>query len=75
MALSNDQVLALNNWARTQPALRQVFDYTASQGVPGSVPPSNGLGDRLNSIAGTVDHGSPAWDEYRIRKVSPAMRR
>lgn len=51
MPLTEDQILALNDWARTQPALRKDFDYTASQGVPGDAPPSDGLGDRLNSLA------------------------
>lgn len=45
--LTDAQRLALNDWARTQPALRQAFDYTSDQGVPGTAPPSDGLGDRL----------------------------
>lgn len=49
--LTTAQVLALNNWARTQPALRTAFDYTRSQGVPGTAPPSDGFGDRLTAGA------------------------
>ncbi len=45
--LTAAQVLALNNWGRTEPALRVEFDYTRSQGVPGTAPPSYGFGDRL----------------------------
>jgi hypothetical protein len=45
--LTDDQVLALNDWSRTQPTLRREFDYTSSQGVPGAT--SDGLGDRLNA--------------------------
>jgi hypothetical protein len=43
------QILALNDWARTQPALRQAFKYTHASGVPDTAPPSDGLGDRLAS--------------------------
>jgi len=45
--LTDEQRLVLNNWARTEPALRTAFDYTSGQGVPGTAPPSDGLGDRL----------------------------
>ena len=43
--LTDDQKLALNDWARTEPSLRRAFKYTSSEGVPGSS--SDGLGDRL----------------------------
>jgi hypothetical protein len=49
--LTDAQVLVLNDWARTQPALRREFDYTQDQGVPGTAPPSDGLGDRLTAPA------------------------
>ena len=45
--LTDAQIEALNNWARTEPTLRTAFDYTRTQGVPGEVPPSRGLGDTL----------------------------
>lgn len=47
--LTAEQILVLNDWARTQPALRAVFEYTSAQGVPGRT--SNGLGDRLAADA------------------------
>lgn len=47
--LTDEQIEVLNNWTRTQPALSGAFDYTNAQGVPGSAPPSDGLGDRLAS--------------------------
>jgi hypothetical protein len=46
---TQEQIDALNAWTRTQPSLSAAFDYTRSQGVPGSAPPSDGLGDRLTS--------------------------
>ena len=53
--LNDAQRLALNDFARTQPTLRNAFDYTLDQGVPGvAAPPSNGLGDRL-SEGGSAD--------------------
>jgi hypothetical protein len=45
--LTDEQREALNNWTRTQPSLRNAFEYTIGQGVPGTAPPSDGLGDRL----------------------------
>ncbi len=45
--LTEAQIRALNDLGRTTPTLRSAFDYTASQGVPGTAPPSDGLGDRL----------------------------
>ena len=53
--LTDEQIRALNNWARTSPSLRTAFSYTASQGVPGTAPPSDGLGDRLAAESGVSD--------------------